>query len=315
LRLALWTGKHGVHLAIGLAAISALFVNQYVVPKLSAHLSFKPLFESFARVSGPADVFAKYRVEGHGAEFYGRGSMRDLRTQDELVSLFQNSAQRAFVIVKRDDLAALDAAFKGKQVDYVVADASSSRFLLLANALPMGRQDENPLRRNVWMAPQPPVVKNDADAGTTDFIWPEAKPPWSWPVTVDATFGGAIELVGADFPSSVRRPGKLPLTLYFRVNRRPPPGYKLFVHLDIPGQPRIIGDHELLDGAFPTSYWLPGEYIRDHHEIDVPLMTTQAGAYSLFVGFWPGGNGTRLPVTQGSNDGTDRVPLGTVHIR
>jgi hypothetical protein len=44
-------------------------------------------------------------------------------------------------------------------------------------------------------------------------------------------------------------------------------------------------------------------------------MTTPAGTYSVLVGFWPGGEGKRLKITAGHNDGADRARLGTIEIR
>ena len=55
-----------------------------------------------------------------------------------------------------------------------------------------------------------------------------------------------------------------------------------------------------MNHTFGTSFWLPGEYVRDHYETDVPLMTTPAGTYTVYMGFWPGGEGKRLKVTQGN---------------
>jgi len=77
----------------------------------------------------------------------------------------------------------------------------------------------------------------------------------------------------------------------------------------------VIGDHDQVNHTFGTAYWLPGEYIRDHYDVDVPLMTTPAGSYTVLMGFWPGGEGKRLKVTRGSNDGSDRVRLGTIEIK
>jgi hypothetical protein len=134
-------------------------------------------------------------------------------------------------------------------------------------------------------------------------------------VPVAATFGDSIELVGADYPASVRRPGKIPLELTFRVKGRPPGSYKVFVHFDGPAAPRLLGDHDPVNHAFPTNYWLPGEYVRDHFDVDVPLMTTPAGAYTIYMGFWPGGEAKRLKVTAGPNDGGDRVRVGALEIK
>jgi len=145
--------------------------------------------------------------------------------------------------------------------------------------------------------------------------WPEQPAPWKWRIPMHTMFDDAIELVGADFPPSIRRPGSIPLTLYFRVHKKPKPGFRIFVHFDAPNEPRLLGDHALLNGAFPTDYWLPGEYIRDTYDVEVPLMTTPAGRYTVLLGFWPGGEGKRFKITSGHNDGADRTQVGFIEIK
>ncbi len=314
-RLAPW----GIPLALGAAIVFALGVNHRLVPALAKHLSFKPAFQSLSKFSHPGDVFGKYRVTGHGLSFYGEQAMRELASQDQLLDFFKQDV-RAFALLATEDLASLDTAFKIAALPYFVIDATSSRFVLASNRLPEGQTDINPLRRNVWMAPQPPVAVPQAGSTATAYQWkqesPADKPPWTWAFPLSATFDDSIELVGADFPTAVRRPGKIKLVLTFRVNKRPLPGYKIFVHVDTPGHPRLIGDHDPVGGAFPTAYWLPGEYVRDEHEIDVPYMTTPAGEYTVFMGIWPGGDQKRLKITQGTlNDGSDRARLGSIQIR
>ncbi len=277
----------------------AFVLAQVLVPTLSTHLSFKPVLESYTKFARPGDKIGKYRIEGHGSTFYSKQTMVELPNQDRVVA-FLRDPERVFAMVPTDDLAALDAAFKQAKVAYHVVDASSSRFLLLTNRLDGGQTDQNPLRNNVWMPPGDDV---------------SAAPPWKWRVPVSATFSDSIELVGADFPESIRRPGKIPMDLFFRVKTRPPGSYKIFVHFDGPAAPRVIGDHDPVNRAFSTSYWLPGEYVRDHYETDVPLMTTPAGTYVVYIGFWPGGEQKRLKITQGPNDGADRVRLGTIEIK
>lgn len=292
-------GRYGLQAAVACAVLFAFYLTQSVVPRLSTHLSFKPVLESYAKFARPGEKIGKYRIEGHGSGFYSREALVELTSQDRVVQ-FLRDPDRVFAMVAADELASLDVAFKQAHVPYYVVDASSSRFLLMTNRLDPGQQDENPLIKNVWAPP----------AGT-----PDAKPPWTWRVPVAATFGDAIELVGADYPESVHRPGKVALTLIFHVKARPPGGYKIFVHYDGPAQPRVIGDHDPVGHAFGTSFWLPGEYIRDIYETEVPLMTTPAGTYTIYVGFWPGGDGARLKVTRGPNDGADRVSVGTLEIK
>jgi Dolichyl-phosphate-mannose-protein mannosyltransferase len=299
-------GRWGLQGAVACALVFALYVAHGLMPTLSTHFSFKPALESYARFAKPGDKIARYHVEGHGTGFYGSDNIVDVTTQEKLQE-FLRDPNRVFALVSADDLAALDAGFKRTRAPYFVLDASSSRFLLLSNRLAAGETDANPLKKDVWMAPTPPTPAGEWQAGE--------KPPWTWRVPLAATFADQIELVGADFPESVRRPGKIPLDLFFRIKAAPPSGYKIFVHFDGPAAPRVIGDHDPVNHAFPTAYWLPGEYIRDHVETEVPLMTTPAGTYTVFIGFWPGGEGKRLKITRGPNDGADRVRLGTLEIK
>jgi 4-amino-4-deoxy-L-arabinose transferase-like glycosyltransferase len=299
-------GRWGLQGAIAIAVLFGLYLTQSLVPRLSTHFSFKPALESYARYAKPGDKIARYHVEGHGTGFYGSDNIVDVPSQDKLLE-FLRDPSRVFALVSTDDLASLDAALKRGHQDYAVLDASSSRFLLMSNRLAAGETDANPLKKDVWMAPTPPSPTGQ---------WNEAeKPPWAWRVPLSATFNDEIELVGADFPQTVRRPGKITLDLFFRVKKSPPSGYKIFVHFDGPAAPRVIGDHDPMGNAFPTAYWLPGEYLRDHTETEVPLMTTPAGTYTIYFGFWPGGEGKRLKVTAGPQDGVDRVKVGSLEVK
>ena len=313
-------GRHGIQAAAATAVLFAFVLGHYLVPTLSKHLSFKPLLETYTRFAKHGEKIGRYKVEAQGAGFYSRREMTDLPTPDR-VAAFLRGGERVFALVSATELAALDAALKGASVGYFVVDGSSSRFLLLSNRLEPGEKEENPLKKDVWMAPQlPRVVAGEPGAAgggeaPQKMEWPDQPAPWKWRVSTRTMFEDAIELVGADFPPSIRRPGSIPLTLYFRVLKKPKPGFRVFVHFDAPGEPRLLGDHALLNGAFPTDYWLPGEYIRDTYDVEVPLMTTPAGKYTVLMGFWPGGEGKRLKITAGHNDGGDRTQVGFIEIK
>jgi hypothetical protein len=313
-------GRYGIQVALGAALVFALVIAQAVVPTLSKHMSFKPLIESYARFASHGERIGRYKVEAQGAGFYSRREMVDLASTDRVAD-FLRSSDRVFALVSATELAPLDAALKSGHVNYYVVDGASSRFLLVSNRLDAGEKEENPLKKDVWMAPElPKVVSSDPSqpegaTKQTTLEWPDQSAPWKWRVPVHTTFEDSIELVGADFPATIRRPGTIPLSLYFRVLKKPKPGFRIFVHFDAPGEPRLLGDHALLNGTFPTDYWLPGEYIRDSYDVDVPLMTTPAGRYTLLIGFWPGGEGKRLKITAGPNDGGDRTQVGFIEIK
>ena len=300
-------GRYGLQAAVGAAIVFGFVTTQVIVPLLSTHLSFKPALESYTKYAKHGERFGRYRIDAKGTAFYSGISMIELPTQDRVAAFLHDSA-RVFVLVAAEELGSLDSALKSGQQAYYVVNAASSRFLLLSNRLDAGETDQNPLRNNVWMAPTSPVAN--------DGKWnPNEKPPWSWRVPAAATFADTIELVGANFPETLRRPGKITLELFFRVKSHPPSGYKIFVHVDGPASPRLLGDHDPVGKTFPTANWLPGEYIRDVYDIDAPLMTTPAGTYRILVGFWPGGDGKRLKITAGPNDGADRLLLGSLEIK
>jgi len=121
-----------------------------------------------------------------------------------------------------------------------------------------------------------------------------------------------VELLGFDVDDLVTRGGKFKITLYFKVLGRMPSGYKLFIHFDQPAN-RFHGDHQPLGGKYPTEYWLPGDYIVDPHEVEIPIITTPSGNYTMLMGFWLGSQ--RLKVIDGPNDGVNRVTLGTLRVR
>jgi hypothetical protein len=284
--------------ALGVALAFAVLLDHWLVPALSRHLSRRALVDVYRRAATAGQPLARYRARGEGAGTWHVAPGPELPTRDALVQ-YLRGAERRFALVSTAELASLDEGIKLGGGSYAVLDASS-RLLLVASRLAPGEEDRNPLLRNVWTSPDP--------AGP-------ARPPWPEPrVTTSAVFAGAVELVGADFPLTVRRPGSLHLALVFRVLRRPPAGYGIFVHLEQPGA-LLHGDHQPVGGVFPTARWLPGEHVRDEHVIELPLEVTTSPTYRLLVGFWPGSNRPRLPITAGASDGADRCPLGTVTVR
>jgi len=301
--LAIWFGvgmrrRVGIWAAVAVALLFSLLLIQGMVPALSQHLSPRKVLDAYRRAA-PADApLGRYRVVGEGASALRSAPGPTFNSTHELVS-FLATPGRAFAVINADDLAPVDEALKVARLPYAVLDASSSRLLLLTNRLAAGEEDQNPLKRNVWMA------ANEGD-----------KPPWPAPrVVTSSVFVDAVQLIGADFPTSIRRPGGFTLTLYFKVLRKPPPAHNIFVHMATPGEALVNGDHAPVGGTFPTAHWVPGEYIRDVHTVDFPMAVTSSGTYTLFVGMWPGGNRPGIKITSGESDGNNRVPLGSVQVK
>jgi 4-amino-4-deoxy-L-arabinose transferase-like glycosyltransferase len=281
------------------AATFSLGIVLLVIPLLSRHFSQKRLHDTYRAMGGGG--LALYRMPREGSGAFGQPPSGETTATSSAAELAERlrADPAQFALIPRTELPAVDEALADAGVPYAVADASSSRYLLLAARLPPGASDQNPLSEHRFR-PRGAV-----------------SPPWDPPGRpIVARYDDAVELYGADFPASVRRPGSFPLTLYFRTLRRPPPGYKIFVHVEQPGA-RLHGDHPPLGGTLPIERWRPGDLLRDTHRVPVPLVTAPAGLYTIYVGFWPGGDTVRrLPVTAGlAHDGRDRVALGTIQVR
>ena len=124
----------------------------------------------------------------------------------------------------------------------------------------------------------------------------------------DATFGDTARLLGYDLASAETRPGgALDLTLHWQALASTDRPYTVFVHLlDEAGNVKGYGDSEPGGGAYPTTGWLPGEYLADRHTVTI-APDAPAGTYRVAVGLYDPATGERLKTP----DGADQVVLDT----
>jgi 4-amino-4-deoxy-L-arabinose transferase-like glycosyltransferase len=129
-------------------------------------------------------------------------------------------------------------------------------------------------------------------------------PPVPHPLFAD--FGGFIELVGYDLPTTIARPGAtIPLTLTWRARVPTDVSYTVFVHLlDENEQVHGQQDSVPLRGAAPTTGWLPGEVLSDAYQLPVSP-NAPPGLYAVEVGFYDAATNRRLPLL-----GADGKPMG-----
>ena len=125
-------------------------------------------------------------------------------------------------------------------------------------------------------------------------------------------FEDKIELVGWSIEPKSPRPGS-PLTmhLYWKALKGRLGSWKVFVHIDAPGQ-RIHGDHDPVAGIFPTRSWKEGDVIHDEHQITVKR-TISPATFTFYVGLYRGS--TRLKIKSGPKDKDNRAKLGTLKVR
>ncbi len=111
-----------------------------------------------------------------------------------------------------------------------------------------------------------------------------------------ANFGGHIELLGYDLPSTEVAAGEaLPLTLYWHATAPVPYNYQVFAHLSDPAT-TIWGQSDKLNpGDFPSTRWPLDRFVWDDHKVQVKP-DTPPGEYQLSVGLYLLEDGRRAPV-------------------
>ena len=142
---------------------------------------------------------------------------------------------------------------------------------------------------------------------------PAMQPPS--PYRVDSVaLGSGVGLVGYDLPEEPLLPGdRLNLRLYWQCLAPMDVSYTVFLHLVGPdGSIAVQRDAKPQDGALPTDFWMPGEYVADEHVLEVPEGSA-AGEYELRVGMYDVATGQRLPANRGGLPlPHDQITLGKV---
>ena len=109
--------------------------------------------------------------------------------------------------------------------------------------------------------------------------------------SADYRLGEAITLAGYD----VALAETVSVTLTWHATGVPDTDYTVFVHL-VGEAGTLIGQHDGFPaaGAYPTSWWLPGDVIQDHHVLALAEMPQTS--WHVRVGLYRRETGQRLPV-------------------
>jgi len=139
-------------------------------------------------------------------------------------------------------------------------------------------------------------------------------PPHPPACAADFRLGAAIRLTGYDLEVSKN---SLTVTLYWQAEEPPDADYTVFVHLtDEAGN--LLGQHDgpPRDGAYPTSWWLPGDAVTDQHSIPCGA-SCQLAPLHLQVGMYDPATLARLPVYDGAGQRLteDTIPLTQVTLK
>lgn len=131
-------------------------------------------------------------------------------------------------------------------------------------------------------------------------------------IPLDVLFGGRARLVGIDLPrASVKSGDTLPLTLHWQAAGTFNKSWTVFVHL-LNQEGQIVSQQDQLPGGgrFPTTGWLPDEYLEDSYNLLIPPDTPPGReAYRLEIGLYDANDFSRLPVMEGQNITGDHLLL------
>ncbi|MEM6996412.1 MAG: hypothetical protein AAF721_38260, partial [Myxococcota bacterium] len=249
---------------VGLAALTA-----------SAHYS-RGMLVDFSTLVSPRAVLARYqawvdegalpdrlgahRVRDPGMELYGPGNVEGLGSRLDLTSWLSADEPRVALIRERD-LAAVHMNHRHQQWPLYVLDRSHASLALVANVLPEGASDLNPIREVLFDAP--PQLANQTLL----------------------RFENYIELVGWQVTEPVVRGRKATIEVAIKVLRPLPGGCKLYSRLLKGRSSRMaIEPQPLAMDLYPPNLWRAGDFILHRFEFEAPPLEIQWGPHELVVG-------------------------------
>ncbi|MDD9972227.1 MAG: glycosyltransferase family 39 protein [Myxococcales bacterium] len=296
LQVAWWlAGKLGSHRVVAIAASGipvAVYASQGFLPSLAEQLSPKEVYVAFNELAQPGAQLAEYGVSRRAAAYYARGDVVETDSVSDLAEFLSKEEDHRWAVFPTEDLAALNRRFRRKTGRHLfIADAPSQQVLLASNRDLEGQPNRNTLARHVLK--KVPDMQHPQRAVFDDRV---------------ELLGYRLELQHGTFAGAGE---SIEITWYFRCLKRVRTDHKVFLHIDRSGQ-RIHGDHVPIDGKYPVKMWEPGDIIVDRHTVEA-ASNQRPGKYQIYIGFYAGE--TRMKVTEGPNDGKDRVMVGTLDIR
>lgn len=252
---------------VGLLSAAALFgaysYAHTIVPRVCGLLSPRALLEhhdALVQAGQMPPQLGLHRVRDPGLALYGPGDVSSIGSRRELANYLSSDEPRAAIIRDRD-LPALHQSHRAKGWPLVVLDDDHSHLRLVANVLPPGETDLNPISAVVF--DEAPTLENPTQLQFEDYI----------------------EIVGWQVTDPVVRGREVTLQLAIRVLKPLPGGTKLYARLQKDRSSRLNTEpHDLTDGVYPPNMWRDGDYILHTYRFKAPLLEIQPGEHELIIG-------------------------------
>ncbi len=250
--------------AFAVAACSNAWTHGHVLlPRTGALLSPKqPLERLAAWVESGAlpTTLGVHRVRDRGLTMYGPDAVETLAGRRDLQDWFDDDAA-AVAMIRVGDYPALFQASRQQGRPLYVLDDSHARLRIVANRLPGGEENRDPL---------------------TDIVLDEP-PQLAHPTLLN--FDNYIEIVGWELDGPLRRGKEHTLQLGIRVLRPLPAGSKLYARMLKGRLSRIGGEpHEFAGGLYPCNLWRKGDIIWHRWTFQTPPLEVMPGTYDILLG-------------------------------
>jgi hypothetical protein len=136
---------------------------------------------------------------------------------------------------------------------------------------------------------------------------------------LEADLGGATRLLGYHLDRTTVKPGDtLQVTVYWLPEAATATPQTVFIQIFEPGV-GVVAQRDIYpgEGAYPTTFWVPGRQFLDTYYLHVPPDAQPATQLPILFGLYDEANGQRLTATGGSADpgGNNWIQLGTVNIQ
>ncbi|KIG15134.1 hypothetical protein DB30_05834 [Enhygromyxa salina] len=210
----------------------------------------------------PDPMLGLHRIRDPGLDYYGPGTEHEvfLSNRSDLDKWLGVEAPRT-ALIRRTDLPPIFSAARSGDRPLFVLDNSHHAYVLVANFLPPGHEDQNPLLGIAFS--EPLTLANETLVGWQPYV----------------------DLIAWEIEGELHRGSKATLHAVFRVQRPMPAGTQMYARLQKGKVSRVAAEpHELTGGALPPNYWRAGDYIHHRFEFKVPWLEVLPGEHELIVG-------------------------------
>ncbi|MDC0717563.1 hypothetical protein [Nannocystis bainbridge] len=236
-----------------------------LLPRTSEQFSLlRPLtrWAAWTEAGALPPTLGVHRVSDPGLELYGPAP--DLRvplaTREALANVLRQPAPAA-ALIRTSELAALHQTARAGGFSLHVLDASNRDVLLIANTLPPGADDMNPIRRVLF--DEPPALAHPTLLRFDDFV----------------------EVIAWEWDEPVVRGREVELRVVLRPLKAMPSGSKITVRLQQGRLSRVNPmPHDLVENIYPPQYWRPGDYLLHRFRVHVPTLEIVPGPHEVVIG-------------------------------